>query len=161
MTNSERPFNYSWTRANTNTRPQSPTKRSPKPSRDIFTTPCSKRKNGRKEAKAPDGRVLHLSSERSLILKANRSKRRPLVGIRLNLFVALAPYERAIETVKQAAADRSAQSEGDLRRPPLLTSRIEAERQAVDEPRTVTVITPPSTTKATVSAVTRHTDVFS
>src|SRR5262245_24740409 len=59
---------------NTNTHPQSPTKRSPKPSRDIFTMPCSKRRNGRKEAKAPDGSVLHLSSERSLILKAHHAK---------------------------------------------------------------------------------------
>src|SRR5215475_130040 len=74
MTNSERPFNYSWTRANTNTPPQSPTKRSPKPSRDIFTMPCSKRRNGRKEAKARDGRVLHLSSERSPVLNADRAK---------------------------------------------------------------------------------------
>jgi hypothetical protein len=39
---------------NTNTRPQSPTKRSPKPSRDIFTRPCSKRRNGRKGASRRD-----------------------------------------------------------------------------------------------------------
>src|SRR5215475_9962113 len=73
-TNSERPFDYFWMRTNMSTRQQSPTKRSPKPSRDIFTRPCSKRRNGRKEAKAPDGRVLHLSSERSLILKAHHAK---------------------------------------------------------------------------------------
>src|SRR5262245_52508771 len=54
-TNSERPFDYFWMRTNTSTRQQSPTKRSPKPSHDIFTRPCSKRRNVRKRAKAPNG----------------------------------------------------------------------------------------------------------
>jgi hypothetical protein len=57
---------------NTNTRPQSQTKRSPKPSHAIFTKPCSKRRNVRKGASPSDRRALHFSSERSLILKAHR-----------------------------------------------------------------------------------------
>src|SRR5882672_6674158 len=35
---------------------------SPKPSRVTCTTPYSKRRNGRKEANSPDGRVLNLQS---------------------------------------------------------------------------------------------------
>src|SRR5262249_4954379 len=57
-----------------------------------------------------------------------------------NLSVALAPEQRAFETVKQPASERPAQSERDLRGPSLLTRRIEAERQAVEEPRTVAVV---------------------
>src|SRR5262249_53982296 len=57
-----------------------------------------------------------------------------------NLSVALPPEQRAFETVKQAARERPAQSKRALGGPPLLTRRIEAERQAVEEPRTVAVV---------------------